>query len=186
MTSLTQIVAGTGAVLAVALAAGCGGQPGPEPNPLAPEPPAEADPVAVWQYLQERDYQRYWKPESLANPGLHRSRDPHGPLIRAYLNPPAQSSRPLGKGRLADGSVVVLESYTTEPEMHTIDVMAKIPGHRPATNDWAFFRFDPTGSVRLDDDAIQERAETENRGCIHCHGRTADETDYLFKPRLAD
>ncbi|MEF8792799.1 cytochrome P460 family protein [Thiohalorhabdus sp.] len=184
MGSLKQTVAALGTAL-VGLA-GCGGEPGPEPNPLGPEPPEEADPAVVWQYLQEKDYQRYWHPESLASPGLHRSREPHGPLIRVYLNRQGHNSRPLGQEPLPPGTVVVLESYTSEPTLHTIDVMAKIPGHRPATNDWAFFRYGPSGTVRQTDHQIRLQAKTENRGCIHCHARTAEETDYLFQPRLAD
>jgi hypothetical protein len=172
-----------GAALALLLAA-CASEP--EPNPLGPEPPAEADAEAVWAYLQDSGYQRYWQPESFAKPGLHRARPPHGPLIRAYVNKPAHKARPLGDGELPPGSVVVLESYTSEPHLYEIDVMAKIPGHRPDTGDWAFFRFDPSGSVRITDDQARLQAETENRGCIHCHRRTADATDWLYQPRLDD
>jgi hypothetical protein len=64
--------------------------------------------------------------------------------------------------------------------------MAKIPGHRAATDDWAFLRFGPSGGVRLTDAAIQRQDEAEGRGCIHCHRRTADATDWLFQPRLAN
>ena len=171
------------AALALLLAA-CVSEP--EPNPLGPEPPAEAEAQAVWGYLQAADYQRYWHPESFTTPGLHRARPPHGPLIRAYVNQPAHKARPLGSGQLPPGSVVVLESYTSEPHLYEIDVMAKIDGHRPATDDWAFLRFDPSGSVRISDDQARLQAKTENRGCIHCHRRTADETDWLYQPRLAD
>ena len=183
MISLKQIAAIVGAA---AVLAACGGEPDPEPNPLGPPPPEKADPGTVWSYLQAHDYQRYWRPESTANPGLHRSRAPHGPLIRAYVNRTAHQSRPLGQGELPPGSVVVLESYSTQPQIHTIDVMAKIPDHRPATNDWAFFRFGPSGSVRLTDNQVRLQAKTEERGCIHCHRRTAEETDFLFQPRLGD
>lgn len=179
--ALIRAVAGAAPAL---LLAACASEP--EPNPLGPEPPAEANAQAVWTYLQATGYQRYWHPESVANPGLHRARPPHGPLIRVYVNKTAHQARPLGSGELPTGSVVVLESYTSEPHLYEIDIMAKIAGHRPATNDWAFFRFDPSGSVRITDDQARLQAKTENRGCIHCHRRTADATDWLYQPRLAD
>lgn len=174
-----------GAALVLLLAA-CGGTPAPEPNPLGPPPPDEASAAAVWSYLQESEYQRYWEPEAYSDPAIHRSRPPHGPLIRVYVNKPAHRARPLGRSRLPAGSVVVLESYNSEPHLHAIDVMAKIEGHREGTHDWAFFRFGPSGGVEVTDAEARRQDRKEDRGCIHCHGRTAAETDYLYQPRLAD
>jgi len=175
------------AVLLLALLlAGCAGKPAPEPNPLGPEPPTEAEPAAVWNYLQGAHYQRFWHAEAVAAAGVHRSRAPHGPLIRTYVNGPADHARPLGASPLPAGSVVVLENYTAEPHLFEIDVMAKVAGHRPSTDGWAFFRFGPNGAVRLSDRQAYLQAKTEDRGCIHCHRRTAGETDWLYQPRLAD
>jgi hypothetical protein len=174
------------AAVAASLLAACAKEPAPEPDPLGPRPPEEATAEAVWAYLQGADYQQYWHPESFGAPGIHRSRPPHGPLIRVYVNRVAHQARPLGASPLPAGSVIVLEDYTSEPHLHGINVMAKIDGHRAATNDWAFFRFAPSGSVRVADRDAYLRNKTEGRGCIHCHGRTADQTDYLFQPRLAD
>lgn len=172
-----------GLLLAGVVLAGCGGTPEPEPNPLGPPPPDSAQPAAVWAYLEGADYRRYWAPETGRNPAIHRSRPGHGPLIQTFVNRTADDARPLGKEPLPTGSVLVLENHTTEPHLHAIDVMAKIPGHNPDTNNWAFLRFGPTGTVKVSDAEARRAAREENRGCIHCHSRTA-ETDFLYKPRL--
>jgi len=169
--------------LAVLLAA-CAKDPAPEPNPLGPAPLQSAQPAEVWSYLQQAEYRRFWAPESSARPGIHRGRSVHGPLIQTFVNDPADAARPLGKEPLPAGSVVVLENHTTEPRLHAVDVMAKVPGHNAATNDWAFMRFSPTGAVKVSDAEARRQAREENRGCIHCHSRTAEQTDYLFDPRL--
>ena len=174
------ILPGLGAAL---LIAACAGGPGPEPDPLGPEPPDSAEPEAVWAYLEGIQYRTYWVAESVSRPGIHRGRPPHGPLIRSYINEKADAGRPLGKRPLPPGSVVVLEEFTTEPNLHAINVMVKIEGHRQATSDWAFLQFSPTGDVRVTDREAQRLAREESRGCIHCHSRTK-KTDLLFQPRL--
>ncbi len=170
-------------VVAVLVVAACAGGPAPEPDPLGPEPPTSAKPEAVWTYLKEASYRDYWKPESTPKPGIHRSRPPHGPLIRNYVNEIADGSRPLGRQALPAGSVIVLENFTNEPTLHAIDVMVKIAGHRQATRDWAFLRFSPSGGIRITDREAYRKAKTGNRGCVYCHGRTP-ETDFLLQPRL--
>lgn len=115
--------------------------------------------------------------------GIHPGRRPHGPLVRSAVNEVAGGGRPI-RGTLETGSVIALQNYTVEPHQHSIDVMAKLPGYREATNDWYFVRFAPDGSVMVSDAEAMRRAREEERGCIHCHARTADESDYLFQPRL--
>ncbi|MFP4607647.1 MAG: cytochrome P460 family protein [Thiohalospira sp.] len=177
--------AGALAGLAAALLlAACAGQEGPEPNPLGPDFPGSVDPEAVWSYLQGSEYRQYWLPESVVTAGVHAGREPHGPLIETFVNRAVDGGRPLGKEPLPPGSVIVLENHTTEPHVHAIDVMIKVEGHNPATNDWGFLRFNPGGGVKVSDQEARRQAREENRGCIHCHART-EETDFLFEPRLA-
>lgn len=176
---------GLAVALPVLLVSGCGewGSEGPAPDPLGPEPPTQARAEAVWTYLAGSDYQRFWKPETPSRPGLMPARRYHGPLLRTYVNSVADSARPLGGKALPSGSVVVLENYTQDPQLKGVYVMAKIPGHNAATNDWAFYRFGPEGEAEVTDAQARRRNRAQDRGCIHCHSRTR-ETDFLFQPRL--
>jgi hypothetical protein len=177
---LTAAAAG----LAAALLAGCGGSdPEPVPDPVGPPPPTRADAAVIWDYLQASEYSRYWEPCGIRDLGIHPGRKPHGPLVRNAANDTAGAGRPL-KDPMPVGSVIALQNYTVQPHLYSIDVMAKLPGYRAETNDWYFVRFAPDGEVMVSDAEAMRRAREEERGCIHCHAHTADESDYLFKPRL--
>ncbi|MFA9459893.1 cytochrome P460 family protein [Thiohalorhabdus sp. Cl-TMA] len=181
---LTVLATGLAAA-AVLLLAACAGKEAPEPNPLGPPVPETVQPEKIWNYLEGSDYRRFWPAQSVVKPGIHRGREPHGPLIDTFLNDTADNARPLGKEPLPPGSVVVLENHTTEPHVYSIDVMIKVKGHNPATNDWAFMRFSPGGEVLVSDREAQRKARKKNRGCIHCHSYT-ESTDFLFDPRFRD
>lgn len=176
---------GWAVALPALLVSGCGqfGGQGTEPDPLGPEPPTEAEAGALWAYLEDSEYHRFWDAASPSRAGLSRARRFHGPLVRAYVNPVADDARPLGETPLPPGSVVVLEDYNYEPHIQSVHVMAKIPGHNEATNDWAFYRFSPEGGAEVTDAEARRRNRRQDRGCIHCHSRTR-ETDFLFTPRL--
>lgn len=88
----------------------------------------------------------------------------HGELLTTFLNHTAQDSLAGGKG-MADGSIIVKESYSPEKKLTGIVVMYKVKGYNPDAGDWFWAKYAPEGKVL---------ASGKVRPCIDCHEKKKD------------
>jgi len=95
--------------------------------------------------------------------GVQASSSPHGPYVQIWVNDAAVST--LG-GTVADGGVLVKESYDTEDgEATGLTLMAKIEGYDPDNGDWFWASYSMDGTVK--------KAGSES-GCYGCHEAGSD------------
>ena len=119
-----------------------------------------ADGSAVWNYIQEVDYQQNWK----LWPGkgeLYEGGEPHGALFTTYLNPIALQALQTKAGAMLNGSIIVKENYSPEAVFSLVTVMYKVNGYDAENNDWFWAKIGAGGDVQ---------AEGKVMGCQVCHG----------------
>ena len=133
------------------LSLACGGS--------TPDLPA-ADGNAVWDYIQEVDYQQNW--ELWPGKGeLYEGGEPHGALFTTYLNPNALQALQTKAGAMLNGSIIVKENYSPEAVFSLVTIMYKVNGYNPENNDWFWAKIGAGGDVQ---------AEGKLMGCQACHG----------------
>ena len=104
---------------------------------------------------------------------LSPSKAPHGALVSTYVNNIALGSMKDEKG-LADGSIIVMENYTSDKNLEGCTVMYKIKGYNPEAGDWFWVKYTaPSGYV-------VESGKVES--CISCHSDMKS-SDFLFSAR---
>jgi hypothetical protein len=132
-----------------------------------------ADAKALWSLMKKADYANKWKmwPGSEA---LHKGADPHGAFVTVYVNPPAFNAIKQKKGKLPYGAVVVIENYTKNKKLKTIDVMYKVKGYNPKEGDWFWAQYKTDGKT-LAEGKIDE--------CIKCH-EAQKKNDYVWSSKL--
>lgn len=129
-----------------------------------PEPSAEA----VWNYLQEQNYEQwsFWPGKE----GFYEGTRPHGAKLKTYVNSSAEEALKDFNGTLPAGSIVVKENYSPEEELAAVTVMYKpSEGYNPEHNDWFWLK-------RQADGTIDASGKVES--CQACH--QGAENGYLF------
>ena len=176
----------TSALLAIALAAGCG----PPPEAEQPPPDGPAIDFAGWPAATARPYRVEIPVTALCiAPTPEEQRDMeaarvqrHGPHYRPSIvvrvSPAALDAFRAGRP-LPVGAVVVKEKHPDEaaagPPTEYAAMVKREPGYDPANGDWEYL-FEATGPPRH----VTRGRLAE---CVDCH-RRAGGTDYLFRPYL--
>ena len=106
--------------------------------------------------------------------GFYKGIEPHGAILRTYVNPTAYLTIITKGGELPPGSIVVKENYMPNFDLAAITVMYKVKGYNPDANDWFWVKYAPDGKAQ---------AEGKVQGCINCHGNKKD-NDYIFTGSL--
>jgi hypothetical protein len=132
-----------------------------------------ADAAAVWAFIKKAEYAKKWKmwPGSEA---LHKGEEPHGAFVTTYVNPPAFNAINKKRGKMPYGSVVVIENYTKNKKLKTIDVMYKVKGYNPQGGNWFWTQYKVKGTA-LAEGMIDE--------CIKCH-EAQKKNDYVWSSKL--
>lgn len=160
---MNMMTTGIAAVAAVVLLVG-GAMGGQAAEQDWPEPDAQA----VWNYLQQNDYQEDWA----LWPGtskLYEGTEPHGMLLTTYVNPTAADALSGLTGQLPRGSIIVKENYKPTEELAAVTVMYKaFEGYNSDHNNWYWLK-------RLADGTVEASGRVES--CQTCHG--VSDTDYL-------
>lgn len=112
------------------------------------------------------------------NQGFLQSAEPHGNVVRIFVNDVALSAANNFTGELPANSIIVKENFTgsdpaTPGDLDALTVMYKVPGFAPETNDWFWLKAAGDGS------AID--AEGAVAGCIGCHGGVEGNKDYILR-----
>ena len=120
----------------------------------------DADGNAVWNYIQEVDYQQNW--ELWPGKGeLYEGGEPHGALFTTYLNPNALQALQTKAGAMLNGSMIVKENYSPDAVFSLVTIMYKVAGYDAENNDWFWAKIGADGDVQ---------AEGKLMGCQACHG----------------
>jgi hypothetical protein len=125
--------------------------------------------AALWSYITHvNPYQGYhfW----IAKEGYYKGRDPHGAILRTFVNPQAYLDLKNGKPQFSNGAMIVKEGYTADFQPLMTVVMYKIKDYNPGANDWFWVKYSPDGKVEK---------EGKVEGCIKCHSG-AMAVDYAF------
>ncbi|MEZ6062184.1 MAG: cytochrome P460 family protein [Planctomycetaceae bacterium] len=121
-----------------------------------------------WRYLSDSRY-RLWAPPPGTNGDAYYGREPHGSLLKMYLNRKAVG-RP---DELPDGSILVMESFEADGEtLRAVDVMYRSDGYNAGAGDWYWASYSPDGKAeRMETDTGSEKLAGRVRTCIECHSR---------------
>jgi hypothetical protein len=136
----------------------------PFPGPVA---------SAVHRFITVEDSYKKWT----LWPGKGRQFKGREPLdyITTYVNENALYSF-LVKEKMASGSFIVTENYTSDRELTALYVMYKIKGYNPQGGDWFWAQYDPKGK------AVQSG---QVKGCIDCHS-SQEANDYVFTEKFVE
>jgi len=137
-----------------------------------------------------------WPFEPGVPEGYYIGQQPHGLILRSFVNDIALEAIGSDAEAFAEGSIIVKENHVDDhtegdaeaeaPEPQTavpdfegnlesLTFMVKVPGYNPEAGDWFWAKMQPDGTI----DAAGQPA-----GCIGCHGQVAD-NDYVFNAPLA-
>jgi len=122
----------------------------------------------VWSLMQQQDYSKKW----MMWPGktsLYTGKDSHGAFLTTRVNIPAFMAI-AGKRPLPNGSVIVMENYSSDKKMTDITVMFKSQAYNPDAGDWFWAKYAPDGKIEM-----EGKVDT----CIKCHGQSK-ENDYIM------
>ena len=132
----------------------------------------DANGAALWGYINGAgNYQgyRYWPGKE----GYTKGREPHGAILRTFINPQAYLDIQSGKTEFSPGAIIVKEGYTSTFQPTMTVVMYKVKGYNPGNGNWFWAKYSPTGTVEK---------EGKVDGCIKCHS-SAKEVDYSFSKK---
>lgn len=127
-------------------------------------PPPEAE--AVWKHITQASPYTSWGawPDYQ---GVQRSRSPHGPMNRVYVNQAGLNS---AKPPVAFGTIEVKAVQNTAGQVKEVLVQYKVKGFNPKAGDWFWARYSPQGRVQ---------AAGKPAHCIRCHS-VLDDNDYIM------
>jgi len=141
-----------------------------------------------WKYLIGNNYKN-WAPGPGQNGDFYIGQNPHGALLKMYLNR-------IAAGRTSNfpmGSVVILENYRADKSLKTISVMYRTNGFNPQGNDWYWIEYNPDGTVVkavVTKPTVSTVSHNEGGGqlkktmgratnCMSCH-QSGEGEDYVF------
>jgi hypothetical protein len=101
------------------------------------------------------------------------SKAPHGALVSTYINKTALDSMKVKKG-LADGSIIVMENYTSDKKLEGCTVMYKIKDYNPEAGNWFWVKYSSPDGYVVDSGKVES--------CIKCHSDKKI-SDFLFSAR---
>ncbi len=138
----------------------------------AGSPDVAANGAALWEYVKSADY-KTWKmwPGTSA---FYQGQLPHGAWLTTYVNEPAFNAIEAKAGSLPDGSIVVMENYSSAKELTALTMIYKVKGYNPEGDDWFWARYLPDGKID---------SEGKVSLCMVCHGM-AKNNDYIMRHLL--
>lgn len=141
----------------------------------------DADAAAVMEYVNDTNpYSAWgtWPSDEWNNFNTNLvSGEPHGNVVRIYVNEIALEAADGLNNELPEGSMIVKENYVgTDPEnpgeLDALTIMYKVDGFNNDANDWFWVKAKPDGS--------QIDAEGAVDGCIGCHSQEGNQ-DYVLR-----
>ncbi len=118
--------------------------------------------------------------------------EPHGMILRAFVNQIAADDVGSGAAAFSDGAIIVKENHMPGDvdisgmeqqavvagfggNLAALTYMVKVAGYNPDGGDWFWAKQAPDGAIE---------AAGAPAGCIACHAQVAN-NDYVFNAKLA-
>ena len=125
----------------------------------------------LWRTLSQSHYVTNWHYIPGKPPGFYQGTEPHGAVLRAFVNIIAYDAIQAKAGGYPDGAVIVKENYAPDgKKLGAITVMKRVKGYDPKHGGWFWAKYAPGGKVL----AVGKAA-----GSIACHSQT-EAQDYVF------
>jgi len=134
-----------------------------------------------------------WAFEPGVPEGYYVGVEPHGMVLRTFVNDVAAEDVASGAGEFRGGAIIIKENHApTGVDLAGLELqaplpdfagdlrawtyMVKVPGFAPESGDWFWGRIAGDGSVL---------AGGSPEGCVACHAQVVD-NDWVFNARLGD
>lgn len=150
---------------------------------------AQDDPGRATGFFEEITAAPYtdWPFEPNVPEGYYVGVEPHGMILRTYVNEIALQDTQSDRDAFSDGAVIVKENHMPgetdisdlelqspvedfDGNLAALTFMVKVADYNPELGDWFWAKMKPDGSID---------AAGKPEGCIACHSQVADQ-DYVF------
>ncbi|MEX2536658.1 MAG: cytochrome P460 family protein [Trueperaceae bacterium] len=154
---------------------------------LAQQPGDDAS--RATQYFNEINAAPYtdWPFEPNVPEGFYVGVEPHGMILRTFLNDIALEDTQGDESSFSEGAIIVKENHMPgetdismmeaqapvegfDGNLAAVTFMVKVPGYNPEAGNWFWAKMAPDGAID---------AAGKAQGCIACHSQAA-ERDYVF------
>jgi hypothetical protein len=126
---------------------------------------------SLWNALSQSRYAVNWHYIPGKPAGFYKGTEPHGAVLRTFVNNIAYDAIVSKAGGYPDGAIIVKENYAPDSkQLGAITVMKKTKGFEPKNGDWFWAKYAPDGSVQ---------ASGKVGGCIGCHAQKKA-SDWIF------
>lgn len=146
----------------------------------------------LWDSFEAAPYTD-WSFEPGVPEGYYVGVEPHGMILRTFVNDIAMADFGSGADAFSSGAVIIKENHMpTGVDLSSLDqqdpvadfggdlaawtYMVKVPGFAPDTGDWFYGRIAGDGSLL---------AAGSPEGCVACHSQVAEDNDWVFNGSLA-
>lgn len=128
----------------------------------------------LWRLLagfSGEDYRLSWHYIPGKPMGFYQGSEPHGALLRTFVNDIAFDAIRAKAGEYPVGSVIVKDNHMPNGKLDGITVMVKrSKGYDPEHGDWFWVKYTPTGKVEM---------AGKVQMCAACHAQVRNQ-DYVF------
>lgn len=130
----------------------------------------------LWDWLAANNY-KHWADAPESEGGFRRADSPHGEYVQVYLNRAALNRT----DEMPEGAVLVLENYSKNKQLISINVMQRSKGFDAKNGDWFYATYLPNGKVAKALSSKKGEIAFAGRvaSCIECHSKAWDD-DYVF------
>lgn len=131
-------------------------------------------PQRLWRLItgfSGEDYRLTWHYVPGKPMGFYKGTEPHGALLRTFVNDIAYDAIRARAGRYPVGALLVKDNHMPDGQLAAITLMLKMPeGYYPEGGDWFWAKYLPDGTVE---------AAGKVAACAACHAQ-AKAQDYVF------
>lgn len=132
----------------------------------------------LWRLLagaSGEDYRLSWHYIPGKPMGFYRGTEPHGALLRTFVNSIAFDAIKAKVGEYPVGSVIVKDNHMPDGKLGGVTVMVKqAKGYAPDNGDWFWVKYTPAGEVELAGKVPM---------CSSCHAQARGQ-DYVFSTTI--
>lgn len=130
-----------------------------------------------WKLLTNQDYRFTWHFIPGKPMGFYKGTEPHGAVLRTFVNDIAFDAIQAKNGKYPVGSIIAKDNHMPDAKLAAITVMVKMqPGYDPANGDWFWAKYNPNGKYASGDVGKATM-------CIGCHAKVKDQ-DYVYSTEI--
>lgn len=146
-----------------------------QPMGMSTTPQDKAFSDRIWKILSSQEYRFTWHYIPGKPAGFYRGAEPHGMVLRTFVNNIAFDAIQAKAGKYPQGAIVVKDNHMPSTALDAVTVMVKMhSGYDKDNGDWFYAKYSPSG--KLD-------AAGKVPMCVQCHAQ-AKENDYVFSATI--